>query len=192
MSLEEIASQVKRCKECILSEKRTNAVPGTGSPQAEIMFIGEGPGEKEDKMGLPFVGQAGKYLDEFLSSINLKRENVFITNLVKCRPPQNRDPFPDEVEICTKLYLEKQIELIKPKLIITLGRHALEKFIPDKKISEVHGQPKRLINQKTGKKQVYFPLYHPAAALYHNSLKNTLLSDFKKIPKVLKKITELE
>jgi len=190
-SLKTIAQNVKNCQKCVLAEKKNLAVPGEGNPKAEIMFIGEGPGEQEDKEGKPFVGRAGKFLEEMLAMINLKREDVFITNLVKCRPPGNRDPDPDEIEICIKNYLQKQIEVIKPKLIITLGRHALEVFIPDKKISQVHGQPKRLINKETGKKQVYLPLYHPAAALYHNSLKNTLIKDFKKIPKILEKIKNL-
>lgn len=190
--LEKIADNIKRCKKCILSEKRKKAVPGEGNPKAEIVFIGEGPGEQEDLQGRPFVGQAGKFLEEMLGMINLRREDVFIGNLVKCRPPDNRDPHPDEMEICIKSYLRDQIKIIQPKMIITLGRHAMEVFIPDKKISQIHGQPKRMINRETGEKQVYLPLYHPAAALYHNSLKVTLIKDFKKIPKILEKINQLE
>lgn len=186
-----IAKNISACQKCVLGEKRTNTVPGEGNPKAEIMFIGEGPGEQEDLKGRPFVGQAGKFLEEMLATIGLKREDVFIGNLVKCRPPGNRDPFPDEVEICTRHYLEAQIKAINPKLIITLGRHAMEKFIPGKKISQIHGQPKRMINSETGKKQIYLPLYHPAAALYHGSLRETLIKDFKKIPKILKKIDQL-
>ncbi|PIY96755.1 MAG: uracil-DNA glycosylase [Candidatus Kerfeldbacteria bacterium CG_4_10_14_0_8_um_filter_42_10] len=191
-NLETISQEISRCQKCVLAEKRTNAVPGDGNSNAEIMFIGEGPGEQEDLQGKPFVGQAGKFLEEMLETIGLKRKDVFITNLVKCRPPSNRDPFPDEIEVCVKNYLERQIKLIKPRLIITLGRHAMERFIPGRKISQIHGQPKRLVNHETGEKQIYLPLYHPAAALYHGSLRETLIRDFKKIPKILEKVNQLK
>lgn len=190
--LEAIAQAVAICTKCILSEKRTKAVPGEGNPEAELMFIGEGPGEQEDLQGRPFVGQAGQFLEEMLGMINLKREDVFIGNLVKCRPPRNRDPYPNEIEICIKHYLYHQIKIINPKLIVTLGRHAMEVFVPGKKISQIHGHPKRMINQETKVKQVYLPLYHPAAALYHNSLRETLIKDFKKIPKILERIDQLK
>jgi len=146
------------------------------------MFIGEGPGKEEDKQGLPFVGSAGKFLDELLATINLERSDVFIGNVVKCRPPDNRDPLPEEIKTCFP-YLQQQIELIKPKLIATLGRHAMYQFLPeDLRISQVHGRPFRRHGQ------VYLPLYHPAAALYHGSLRETIINDFKKIPLILKKI----
>jgi uracil-DNA glycosylase len=190
--LESIGDKISKCRKCILSEKRTNAVPGSGNFKADLMFVGEGPGKKEDEQGIPFVGQAGKFLEEMLATINMTRDDVFITNVVKCRPPENRDPLPDEVETCSGSYLYNQIKAIKPKIIITLGRHAMEFFVPGRKISEVHGQPKRMINEETGEKQVYLPLYHPAAALYHGGLRDTLIKDFKKIPKILKKIDNLE
>lgn len=186
-TLEKINQEVKKCTKCSLGKTRQNAVPGEGDPKSEIMFIGEGPGGEEDKQGRPFVGSAGQLLNELLASINLKREDVYIANLIKCRPPNNRDPLPEEMQACWP-YLEAQIKIIKPKLIITLGRHAMGHFIPGRKISEIHGQPKRLVNQETGEKQVYCPIYHPAAALYHGSLKETLFKDFRRIPKVLEKI----
>lgn len=189
MTLEEIANQIKICQKCPLSKNRTKAVPGEGNPQAELMFIGEGPGQQEDLQGRPFVGAAGKLLEEMLNSIKLKKEDVFITNVVKCRPPGNRDPFPDEIETCWP-YLVEQIKIIKPKLIVTLGRHALEKFIPGLGISQVHGQAKRREIPELGK-LIFYPLYHPAAALYQGNLKETLEEDFKKIPKILKKVEEL-
>lgn len=191
MPLEDLEKQIKSCELCALYRKRIQAVPGAGNPEAKIMFVGEGPGEKEDIEGKPFVGQAGQFLDEMLASIDFKREDVYITNVVKCRPPGNRDPKEEEIKACQP-YLEKQIELIKPELIITLGRHALAWFIPNRKISQVHGQLKRMVREETGETRYIFPLYHPAAALYHDSMKNILMSDFQKIPKVLKKITELK
>lgn len=189
--LEKIAEQIKTCQKCVLAEKRTHAVPGSGNPDADIMFVGEGPGKNEDEQGIPFVGQAGKFLEEMLGLIGMKRDDVFITNVVKCRPPENRDPFPDEIKTCSGCYLYAQIGIIKPKLIVTLGRHAMEFFIPGRYISEIHGQPKRMINEKTGEKQTYLPLYHPAAALYNGGLRETLIKDFKKIPKILEKIDQL-
>ncbi|MBU2236111.1 uracil-DNA glycosylase [Patescibacteria group bacterium] len=187
-----ISEKIKKCQKCVLAEKRTNAVPGSGNPSADLMFVGEGPGKNEDEQGIPFVGQAGKFLEEMLETIGMGRNDVFITNVVKCRPPENRDPLPDEVETCSGTYLYDQIKSIKPKIIVTLGRHAMEFFIPGRKISEVHGQPKRMVNKETGEKQVYLPLYHPAAALYHGGLRETLIKDFKKIPKILEKIDNLK
>lgn len=177
--LQQIHDEVKRCTKCKLCASRIQAVPGTGNPKTEILFIGEGPGKNEDEKGEPFVGQAGKLLDELLASINLKRADIFITNIVKCRPPNNRDPEEDEVKACTP-YLDRQVQIIKPKLIVTLGRHSMGYFLPNLKISKEHGHPKR----KNG--QVYFPVYHPAAALYNGSLRQTLFNDFKLIPKLLK------
>ncbi len=184
-TLEKIAGEIKECKKCQLCKTRTNTVPGHGSEKAEILFIGEGPGANEDKQGLPFVGAAGKYLDKLLALINLKREDVFIANVVKCRPPQNRDPLPEEVEACWD-YLQRQIKTIKPKLIVTLGRHSMARFIKIGTISLNHGQPKRVAGQ------VYYPVYHPAAALYRGALKIDLEKDFKKIPAIIRKIIELE
>lgn len=184
MTLEQLAEKIRTCTECRLSEGRTNAVPGEGNPNADIMLIGEGPGQREDATGRPFVGSAGMFLEELLGNIGLKRADVFIANVVKCRPPENRDPFPDEVEACASLYLFKQIELIGPKLIVTLGRHSMQRFLPeDFQISKVHGQPYRRHGQ------VYLPLYHPAAALHQPALRETLVADFKKIPSILRKIS---
>ncbi|MBD3360304.1 uracil-DNA glycosylase, partial [Candidatus Peregrinibacteria bacterium] len=162
------------------------AVPGEGAKDADVMFIGEGPGKEEDRQGKPFVGAAGRLLNELLESIGLDRDDVFIANVVKCRPPNNRDPLPQEIKTCWP-YLEKQINLINPKLIVTLGRHSMDKFLPGLKITEVHGQPKRAkgIWQE---RQVYLPLYHPAVALYDPRKKATMFDDFKKIPLILKKL----
>jgi len=158
-------------------------VPGEGNARAEVMFIGEGPGTNEDKEGRPFVGEAGRFLETMLASIGLKREEVYITNVVKCRPPNNRDPLDEEVRICTTNYLYDQIRNIKPRLIVTLGRHSMHQFFPQiRSISSVHGKAYK----KGG--QVYLILYHPAAALYQQNLKNTLKDDFKKIPSILRKI----
>lgn len=171
---------------CALKYEATQAVPGEGNPDADILFIGEAPGKKEDELGVPFVGAAGKFLSEMLTTINLKREDIYITNVVKYRPPNNRDPLPDEIEACMP-WLHEQIKIIQPKVIVTLGRHAMEHFIPGKKISEVHGQAFRRTFPDIGE-QVFFSLYHPAAALYNGGMRQTLIADFKKIPKVVEKI----
>jgi DNA polymerase len=164
-----------------LASSATQLVMGAGNPDADIMFIGEAPGAEEDKQGLPFVGRAGQFLNDMLQLIHLQREDVYITNIVKYRPPNNRDPQDDEKSEFLP-YLFKQIAIIQPRLIVTLGRHSMNAFLPGFRISEVHGQPKR----KTG--IVYLPLYHPAAALYNGSMKQTLVDDFMKIPKILEKI----
>lgn len=171
---------------CTLKEEATQAVPGEGSADAEILFIGEAPGKNEDLQGVPFIGAAGKFLALMLASIGLKREDIYITNIVKYRPPNNRDPLPDEILACEE-WLHKQIKIIQPKIIVTLGRHAMEHFIPGKKISEVHGQSFQKTFPGLGT-QTFFVLYHPAAALYNGSLRATLLKDFKKIPNIIKKI----
>ena len=177
--LQGLSEEVRTCTLCRLCESRTNAVPGSGSTTTEIVFIGEGPGKTEDEQGIPFCGASGRLLDQLLDSIQLRRDDVYITNIVKCRPPANRDPLPDEKTVCTSSYLNRQLELIKPKLIVTLGRHALNYFLPDLKISEVHGQPKRL------KTQVFLGLYHPAVALYNGAMRATLEEDFLNIPRTL-------
>lgn len=171
---------------CRLRETAIQAVPGDGNPDADIMFIGEAPGKNEDEQGKPFVGAAGKFLAEMLATINLKREDIYITNVVKYRPPENRDPEPEEIEACMP-WLHEQIKIIEPKIIVTLGRHAMEHFIPGKKISEVHGQAFRRTFDDIGE-QVFFALYHPAAALYNGGMRQTLIEDFKKIPKVIEKL----
>lgn len=181
MSLQDLNNQILKCEKCALCKTRTNVVPGEGSSEAEIMFVGEGPGQKEDELGRPFVGAAGKLLDKLIASIGLQRKDVYIANVVKCRPPENRDPLPEEVDAC-KSWLDKQVGIIKPKLIVLLGRHSMDRFLPNQKISVDHGKPKRYNNQ------VYYPVYHPAAALYRNGLLEDLKKDFERIPKILKLI----
>ena len=166
-----------------LAAQATQLVFGDGNPDAKIVFIGEAPGKKEDLEGVPFVGAAGKFLDEMLASINLKREDIYITNIVKYRPPNNRDPLPEEKEEFLP-YLERQLDVIKPLLVVTLGRHSTNVFLPGQQISNVHGQTIR----KDGR--VYLPLYHPAAALYNGALRKTLQQDFKNINKTLNNLRE--
>ncbi len=178
-TLKEIAAEVATCKLCELHYSRKNAVPGEGPENSEIMFIGEGPGFHENEQGRPFVGAAGKFLEELLSKIGLSREEVFITNVVKCRPPGNRDPQPEEVEICTKTYLDRQIQAINPKVIVTLGRFSMNLFMPNAKISTVHGQPAHI------KGRLVVPMYHPAAALHQGSLRPIIESDFSQLPQLI-------
>jgi DNA polymerase len=177
-SLDQVASEVRVCPLCELARSRTNAVPGEGNPDARVMLIGEGPGFYEDKEGKPFVGASGKFLTELLENAGLKREDVFITNVVKCRPPGNRDPLPDEIQACAP-YLERQITLIDPDVIVTLGRFSMGRFFPGEKISKIHGQPKTVGNR------LVVPMYHPAAALHQGALKATIQEDFDKLPKFL-------
>jgi DNA polymerase len=164
-----------------LAKGATQLVFGVGSADAELVFIGEAPGKNEDLKGEPFVGAAGKFLDEMLEMIGLKREDIYITNIVKYRPPNNRDPLPEE-KTDFMPYLESQLEVIQPKLVVTLGRHSLNCFLPDLQISKVHGQPKRF------KGLVYLPLFHPAAALYNGAMRQTLIDDFALIPTIIEKI----
>lgn len=164
-----------------LRKGATQLVFGDGNTDAEIVFIGEAPGKNEDEQGKPFVGAAGKFLNEMLEMISLKREDIYITNIVKYRPPNNRDPEPDEKEKFLP-YLQEQLDIIGPKLIVTLGRHSMDVLLPGLKISQVHGQPKRF------KDRVYLPLFHPAAALYNGGMRQTLIDDFALIPVILKKI----
>lgn len=182
--LETLHEQIRVCTGCKLHSGRTNAVPGEGPEQADIMFIGEGPGFHEDKQGRPFVGAAGQFLEELLSSIDLKREDVFITNVVKCRPPANRDPESDEIEAC-RGYLDRQIELLQPKMVVTLGRFSMARYFPNAKISQIHGQPKKMDGV------IYYPMYHPAAALHQPSLRRTVQEDMKRIPQLLADIDRL-
>ena len=173
---------IKDCP-CVLRETATQAVPGDGNADADIVFIGEAPGRNEDIQGKPFVGAAGKFLAEMLAGIGMERKDVYITNVVKYRPPGNRDPLLDEIRDC-QTWLEEQILLIDPKMIILLGRHALEHFFPEEKISRVHGKVLRRSFHELGEKNFY-ALYHPAAALYNGSMRSVLIEDFKKIPKAL-------
>ena len=183
--LTELYNQIRVCTKCDLAKARTNAVPGEGPANADIMFIGEEPGFHEDRQGRPFVGAAGQYLEELLALIGMKREQVYIGNVIKCRPPQNRDPEPAEMDAC-KPYLDKQIELIKPKVIITISRFAMARWFSDRKISEIHGKPKKFGNL------VVLPMYHPAAALHQPSLKRVLEEDFKRVPQILKEMANLK
>ena len=168
--------------ECKLKSTATQPVPGIGNPNSHIIFIGEAPGKDEDLQGKPFVGRAGKFLEEMLATIKMKREDIYITNIVKYRPPNNRDPLPDEITACAS-WLEDEIKFIDPALIVFLGRHAMNHFFPAEKISLAHG--KVIVAEKFGKKRNFLPLYHPAAALYNGSLRAVLLEDFKKIPRML-------
>ena len=180
--LEKIKADILAQKVCPeLAVSATQLVFGDGSPDADIVFIGEAPGKNEDLQGIPFVGAAGKFLNEMLASINLKRADVYITNIVKYRPPENRDPLPDE-KAAFLPFLRAQLEVIKPKLVATLGRHSMDALLPGLQISQVHGQPKRYQGQ------VYLPLFHPAAALYNGGLRQTLVDDFAKIPRILVQI----
>ncbi len=183
--LTEMYDKIRVCPLCDLSKSRTNAVPGEGPESAEIMFIGEAPGFHEDRQGRPFVGPAGKYLDELLATIGIQREQVYIANVIKCRPPQNRDPLPEELAAC-KPYIDRQIELIHPKVIITISRFAMARWFPDKKISDIHGKPKKFGTL------VVLPMYHPAAALHQPSLKRVLEEDFKRVPQILKEMANLK
>lgn len=177
--LKEIANEVTNCTLCELHHSRKLAVPGEGPEDSEIMFIGEGPGFHENEQGRPFVGAAGKFLEELLSKIGMSREEVFITNVVKCRPPGNRDPQPEEIETCTKTYLERQIQAIDPKVLVTLGRFSMNLMIPNVKISNVHGQPVHV------KGRLVVPMYHPAAALHQGSLRPVIEKDFSQLPQMI-------
>ncbi len=182
--LERLAAEIAQCTRCLLHRGRTRAVPGEGPLEAEIMFIGEAPGFHEDQQGRPFVGAAGKFLDELLETIGLKRDEVFIANVIKCRPPGNRDPLPEEIEAC-KPFLDRQIEIIRPRLIVTLGRFSMARAFPKGRISHLHGQPRKL------KGVVYYPMYHPAAALHQPSLRRTLEEDIQRIPEILQQLDQI-
>ena len=177
--LQEIAGEVDACKLCQLSFSRKKAVPGEGPPGAEIMLIGEGPGFYENEQGRPFVGAAGNFLNELLEKGGVSRKDVFITNVVKCRPPGNRDPLPEELLACSA-YLERQIEAINPLVIVTLGRYSMARFLPNVKISEVHGQPAWV------RGRLIVPMFHPAAALHQPSLKTSVERDFARLPEWIK------
>jgi uracil-DNA glycosylase family 4 len=178
MDLHQIVRAVHDCTRCPLHESRTRAVPGEGNPQAEIMLIGEGPGYHEDKQARPFVGASGKFLEELLGNIGYKRADVFIANVVKCRPPGNRDPQSEELEAC-QAYLERQIELVDPKVIVTLGRFSMYRYFPGASISKIHGQPKRVGNR------LVVPMFHPAAALHQPRWRPQIIEDFEKLPQLI-------
>ncbi len=177
-ALSELYQEIALCQQCEIAKYRNKVVPGEGAEDARIMFIGEAPGWHEDQLGRPFVGPAGKFLDELLASIGLKREQVYIANVIKCRPTANRDPLPTEIQNCRQ-WLERQIELIHPKMIVTLGRYSMAMFFPGKSISKIHGTA-----QKQGD-TIYYAMYHPAAALHQASLRQDIEEDMLKIPSLL-------
>lgn len=177
--LEKISAEVRDCTACILHRGRTQAVPGEGPEDAQIMFVGEAPGFHEDQQGRPFVGPAGNFLEELLASIGLNRKQVYITNIIKCRPPANRDPLPEEIAACEP-FLERQLAIIQPRLVVTLGRFSMARFFPQARISQIHGQPRRVGSL------ICYPLYHPAAALHQPSLRRVVEEDFHRIPEILK------
>jgi uracil-DNA glycosylase len=177
----ELNKQIEICQNCELARTRTRVVPGEGPENADILFIGEAPGYHEDQQGRPFVGPAGQFLDELLASINLKRNQVYIANVIKCRPPGNRDPLPGEIQSC-KQWLDQQIELIKPKMIVTLGRYSMARYFANESIGKIHGRAKKMDGV------IYFPMYHPAAALHQGSLRKTITEDMKNIPRLLDEI----
>jgi uracil-DNA glycosylase family 4 len=177
-ALEHIAEEIRVCDRCELHRTRTKSVPGEGPADARVMLIGEAPGWNEDQQGRPFVGAAGKFLEELLAKAALKRSDVFITNVVKSRPPGNRDPLPDEIAACAP-FLDRQIEVIDPEVIVTLGRFSMARWFPGERISRIHGQPKRV-----GRRMIV-PMYHPAAALHQQALRSTIEEDFARLPKFL-------
>jgi DNA polymerase len=178
--LEMLAKQIVVCTKCELHRSRKKAVPGEGPTHAEIMFIGEGPGARENEQGRPFVGAAGKFLDQLLEQAGVTRAEVWITNVAKCRPPGNRDPLPDEIETCTSNYLQHQIRIVNPSIIVTLGRHSMGLFFKGAKITQIHGQMRK-VNDR-----FVIAMYHPAAALHQMSLKPVIMADFAKLPELLK------
>ncbi len=187
-ALSELYEEIALCQQCEIAKFRTKVVPGEGAEDADILFIGEAPGWHEDQQGRPFVGPAGQYLDELLASINLKRQQVYIANVIKCRPTGNRDPLPVEIGNC-RMWLEKQIELICPRMIVTLGRYSMAMFFPGKSIGKIHGTAQKRDNV------IYYAMYHPAAALHQQSLRQTIETDMLKIPSLLaeaKDMTEVE
>jgi uracil-DNA glycosylase family 4 len=183
-ALAQLCNEIIACRECELANYRTKAVPGEGAEDADLLFIGEAPGWHEDQQGRPFVGPAGQFLDQLLASIGLSREEVYIANVIKCRPPQNRDPLPVEIQSCRK-WLDRQIEIIQPEMIVTLGRYSLARYFPNQSISKIHGKPRKLQGV------IYYPMYHPAAALHQGSLRQTIETDMLKIPKILAQGKEL-
>jgi len=180
-ALAQLCQEMTSCQDCGLASHRTKVVPGEGSEDAELLFIGEAPGWNEDQLGRPFVGAAGEFLEHLLASIGLSREQVYITNVIKCRPPQNRDPLPQEIKACRK-WLDQQVEIIHPKMIITLGRYSLARYFPTISISKIHGKAQKLGGV------IYYPMYHPAAALHQGSLRRIIEADMLQIPQVLAQV----
>jgi uracil-DNA glycosylase family 4 len=185
-ALAELYRKIAACRDCEeLARTRTQTVPGEGPEKPQIVFIGEAPGYHEDQQGRPFVGQAGQFLEQLLNSIGLKRSDVYICNVIKCRPPNNRDPLPMEIKNCQK-WLDQQLELLSPKMTVTLGRYSLARFFPGEPISKVHGKARKQDNI------IYFAMYHPAAALHQQSLRQTIEADMLKIPPLLAQVEPVE
>jgi len=182
-ALAELNQQIAVCPDCELSETRTRTVPGEGNPDTDILFIGEAPGYYEDQQGRPFVGPAGQFLEQLLGSIGLRRIDVYICNVIKCRPPQNQDPLPHQIKACDK-WLQAQMRIIAPKMVVTLGRYSLAKFMPGQSISRIHGQARRISSL------LVVPMYHPAAALHQGGLRKTIEEDFRKLPAFLKEVVK--
>ena len=183
--LTDLYAQIRTCTRCSLSQARTRAVPGEGPENAKLMFIGEAPGFHEDKSGRPFVGAAGRFLEELLASISLKREDVYIANVIKCRPPGNRDPIATEIEACES-YLDRQIELIRPQMIVTLGRFSMARYFPGSKISAIHGKPRKIGGA------LYYPMFHPAAALHQPKYRTFVEQDMLRIPELLAEMDQIQ
>jgi uracil-DNA glycosylase family 4 len=183
--LTDLYAQIRACTRCSLARSRTRAVPGEGPENATVMFIGEAPGFHEDKTGRPFVGAAGQFLEELLASIDMTRQDVYIANVIKCRPPGNRDPSPVEIEAC-EWYLDRQIELIRPKMVVTLGRFSMARYFPGSKISAIHGRPRKIAGV------LYYPMFHPAAALHQPKLRHTVEEDMAQIPELLAEIDRIQ
>lgn len=179
----ELYEEIADCPRCVLAKTRTQTVPGSGPATADVMCIGEAPGAREDEQGLPFVGPAGRFLDELLAAAGLSRETVYIANVVKCRPPGNRDPEPEEIAAC-RPYLDRQIEIIDPKVIVTLGRFSMQRWFPGATIGRIHGRPQELDGR------IVVPMYHPAAALHRGDLRPVIEADFAKLPALLRDTPE--
>jgi uracil-DNA glycosylase family 4 len=182
--LTDLYGAIATCQKCALARGRSNTVPGEGPEHAEIMLIGEAPGFHENRLGRPFVGAAGKFLEELLASIGMKRTEVYICNVVKCRPPENREPLPNEIEAC-RPYLDRQIELIQPRMIVTLGRYSMAKFLPKASISRAHGIPTRM------GEIIVLPMFHPAAALHQPKYRADIEQDFLQIPRLLAQASDV-
>lgn len=177
-ALSDLCKEIANCRQCDLAKQRNKVVPGEGADNAVIAFIGEAPGWHEDQQGRPFVGPAGQFLEELLASIEMKREQVYICNVLKCRPPGNRDPLPTEIRTCQQ-WLDRQLALIRPRMIVTLGRYSMARFFPGDTIARIHGKARRQGGV------IYYPMYHPAAALHQQKLRDTIRADMSKIPSLL-------
>lgn len=177
-ALTELYGEIAKCQDCGLARSRANVVPGEGPEDADLLFIGEAPGWHEDQQGRPFVGPAGAFLDELLASIGLSRKQVYIANVIKCRPQGNRDPLSSEIQACRK-WLDRQIEVIQPQVIVTLGRYSLARYFPNESIGKIHGKARKIGDV------ICYPMYHPAAALHQASLRSTIEADMLRIPGIL-------